>query len=134
MLQFKEQVKDQYQILNLLGEAGGHACLIARVQGGMLTKWRLLVCLNTQFQKAAIYLYCDGEAGVADFEACIADFVVQVRSSISYQDRGLLTRALDSLILEMGGWEAIRITGLVTGRKREDCFRIIKEYLDYSQQ
>lgn len=143
MLQFKEQVKDKYQVpLIWLGEAGGarmpdcqgskEVCSLGG--GGVATA----MSEYTNFRKQPFIFAAMGECfGVADFEACVADFVVQVKgSSIAVSGPRALTRAIGQSDsgLDMGGWEVhSRITGMAdqVAENEEDCFRIIREYIDY---
>ncbi len=143
VLQFKEQVKNQYQIpLIWLGEAGGarmpdcqgskEVCSLGG--GGVAT------CMPefTNFRKQPFIFAAMGECfGVADFQASIADFVVQVKgSAIAVSGPRALTRAIgqSDSAQDIGGWEIhSKITGMAdqVAENEEECFRIIKEYLDY---
>ena len=86
-LQFKAQVKDRLQIpLIWLGEAGGARMpecqgakgVLSLTGGGM----NGLMPEYTHFRKQPFIFAAMGECyGVADFEACLADFVVQVKGS-----------------------------------------------------
>ncbi len=143
MLQFKEQVKSQYQVpLIWMGEAGGarmpdcqgsvEVCSLGG--GGVAT----LMPEYTNFRKQPFIFAAMGECyGVADFEACLADFVVQVKgSAISVSGPRALTRAIGQSDSgqDIGGWEIhSSITGMVdqVAEDEEECFRIIREYLDY---
>jgi acetyl-CoA carboxylase carboxyltransferase component len=142
-LQFKAQVKEKMQVpLVWLGEAGGARMpdcqgskeFCALTGGGMDT----LMPAYTHFRKQPYIFAAMGECyGVADFQACLADFVVQVKgSSISVSGPRALGRAIGQTYTaeEMGGWEVhSRITGMAdqVAEDEEDCFRIIKRYLDY---
>ncbi|MEA1962051.1 MAG: carboxyl transferase domain-containing protein [Bacillota bacterium] len=143
MIQFKAQVKEQYHIpLIWLGEAGGarmpdcqgskEVCTLGG--GGVAT----LMMEYTNFREQPYIFAAMGECyGVADFQACIADFVVQVKgSAISISGPRALSRAIGQTDTgeEMGGWEVhSKVTGMTdqVAEDEEDCFRIIKEYLDY---
>lgn len=142
-LQFKAQVKEKMQVpLIWLGEAGGARmpdCQGSKdfcdlTGGGVDT----LMPAYTHFRKQPYIFAAMGECyGVADFQACLADFVVQVKgSAISVSGPRALGRAIGQTYTgeEMGGWEVhSRITGLADQvvEDEEDCFRIIKKYLDY---
>ena len=143
MLQFKQQVKEQFHIpLIWLGEAGGARmpdCQGSRevcsLGGGGIDS---LKYEYTNFREQPFIFAAMGECyGVADFQACLADFVVQVKgSAISISGPRALGRAIGQVYSgeEMGGWEIhSRITGMAdqVAEDEEDCFRIIREYLDY---
>jgi len=142
-LQFKAQVKEKIQVpLIWLGEAGGARmpdCQGSKefcelTGGGVDT----LMPAYTHFRKQPYIFAAMGECyGVADFQACLADFVVQVKgSAISVSGPRALGKAIGQTYTgeEMGGWEVhSRITGMADQvvEDEEDCFRIIKKYLDY---
>lgn len=142
-LQFKSQVKEKMQVpLIWLGEAGGARmpdCQGSKefcdlTGGGVDT----LMPAYTHFRKQPYIFAAMGECyGVADFQACLADFVVQVKgSAISVSGPRALGRAIGQTYtgVEMGGWEMhSRITGMAdqVAEDEEDCFRIIKKYLEY---
>jgi len=142
-LQFKSQVKEKMQVpLIWLGEAGGARmpdCQGSKefcdlTGGGVDT----LMPAYTHFRKQPYIFAAMGECyGIPDFQACLADFVVQVKgSAISVSGPRALERAIGQTYTgeEMGGWEVhSRITGMVDQvvEDEEDCFRIIKKYLDY---
>lgn len=146
VLQFKAQVKDRMQIpLIWLGEAGGARMPDCQGSKGVLslTGWGMdgLMPEYTHFRKQPFIFAAMGECyGVADFEACLADFVVQVKGSgISISGPRALERAIGEKHSseEMGGWDIhSRVTGLVdqVAEDEEHCFRIIKEYLSYMPQ
>jgi len=75
--------------------------------------------------------------GVADFQACLADFVVQVKgSAIAVSGPRALGRAIGQTYTgeEMGGWEVhSRTTGMTdqVAENEDHCFEILKKYLDY---
>jgi acetyl-CoA carboxylase carboxyltransferase component len=142
-LQFKAQVKEKMQVpLIWLGEAGGARmpdCQGSKefcdlTGGGVDT----LMPVYTHFRKQPYIFAAMGECyGIPDFQACLADFVVQVKgSAISVSGPRALGRAIGQTYTgeEMGGWEVhSRITGMVdqVAEDEEDCFRIITKYLDY---
>jgi len=143
MLQFKEQVKYKVHVpLIWLGEAGGarmpdcqgakEVCSLGG--GGMET----LKPEYTNFREQPFIFAAFGECyGVADFQACLADFVVQVKgSAISISGPRALGRAIGQTYTgeEMGGWKVhSEVTGMADqiAESEEDCFNIIREYLDY---
>jgi acetyl-CoA carboxylase carboxyltransferase component len=143
LLQFKTQVKEKMQVpLIWLGEAGGARMpdcqgskeVCSLTGGGVDT----LMPEYTHFRKQPFIFAAMGECyGVADFEACLADFVVQVKgSAISISGPRALGRAIGQTYTgeEMGGWEVhSRITGMAdqVAEDEEDCFEIIRKYLDY---
>ncbi len=75
--------------------------------------------------------------GIPDFQACLADFVVQVKgSAISISGPRALSKAIGQSFSgeELGGWEVHdKITGMADriAEDEEECFAIIKEFLDY---
>lgn len=145
-IQFKMQVKKKMRVpLIWLGEAGGARMpdcqgskeFCALGGGGVDT----LLHAYTHFRTQPYIFAAFGECyGVADFQACLADFVVQVKgSSISVSGPRALGRAIGQTYSgeEMGGWEVhSRLTGMTdsVAEDEEDCFRIIREFLDYMPQ
>ena len=143
LLQFKAQVKEEMQVpLIWLGEAGGARMpdcqgskeVCALTGGGVDT----LMPEYTHFRTQPFIFAAMGECyGVADFQACMADFVVQVKgSAISVSGPRALGRAIGQTYTgeEMGGWQVhSRITGMAdkVAEDEEDCFRIIRDYLEY---
>ncbi|MCD4717779.1 MAG: carboxyl transferase [Desulfobacterales bacterium] len=142
MLQFKTQISKYKIPLIWLGEAGGGR--VPDVQGsdgvfkfgggGTDTLWPEY----THYREYPYVFAAMGDChGVADFQACLADFVVQVKgSSIAVSGPRALTRAIgDSHAAEeMGGWELhSKVTGMndQVVEDEDDCFRIIRKYLDY---
>ncbi|MEA2039612.1 MAG: carboxyl transferase domain-containing protein [Thermodesulfobacteriota bacterium] len=146
LLEFKAQVKDKIQVpLIVLGEAGG--ARMPDCQGSKevcgLTGPTLygLMPEYTHFRKQPLIFAAMGDCyGVADFQANLADFVVQVKgSSISVSGPRALGRAIGETYTgeEMGGWEVhSRITGIAdqVAGDEDDCFRIIRKYLEYMPQ
>ncbi|HHO76019.1 MAG TPA: carboxyl transferase [Deltaproteobacteria bacterium] len=141
MLLFKKQVRMQGIPLIWLGEAGG-----ARMPDGQGAK-RIMSCgagsdmhwaEYTHFRECPLIMAAMGECyGVADFEACAADFVVQVKgSAICVSGPRALGRAIGQTYSaeEMGGWEVhSKYTGMSdqVAEDEENCFHLIKEFLDY---
>ena len=143
LLAFKTQVKEKMKVpLIFLGEAGGArmpdcqgskeiCALSGYVLDGLRTEY-------THFRTQPFIFAALGECyGVADFQANLADFVVQVKgSAISVSGPRALGRAIGQTYSgeEMGGYEIhSRITGITdkVAENEEECFRIIREYLDY---
>jgi acetyl-CoA carboxylase carboxyltransferase component len=142
ILQFKTQIKKFKIPLVFLGEAGGARmpdCQgsdgIYKLGGGGTDTLFAEYC---HFREYPFVFGAFGECyGVADFEACAADCVVQVKgSAIAVSGPRALGRAIGETYsgVEMGGWEIhSKVTGMtdVVAEDEEDCFRIIKNYLDY---
>ena len=143
LLAFKSQVKNKMEVpLIMLGEAGG--ARLPDCQGSKefcgITGYDLdgLRPEFTHFRKQPFIFAAMGECyGVADFQANLADFVVQAKgSAISISGPRALRRAIGQTYTgeEMGGWEVhSSVTGIAdkVAEDEEDCFRIIKDYLDY---
>jgi len=143
LLAFKTQVKEKMKVpLVFLGEAGG--ARMPDCQGSKevcaLSGYGLdgLRPEYTHFRTQPFVFAALGECyGVADFQANLADFVVQVKgSAISVSGPRALGRAIGQTYSgeEMGGWEIhSRITGIAdkVAEDEEECFRIIRKYLNY---
>ncbi len=143
LLTFKKQVKEKIKVpLIFLGEAGG--ARMPDCQGSKevcaLTGYELdgLRQEYTHFRTQPLIFAALGECyGVADFQANLADFVVQVKgSAIAVSGPRALGRAIGQTYSgeEMGGWEVhSRITGIAdkVAENEEDCWQIIRRYLDY---
>ncbi len=143
LITFKKQVKEKIKVpLIFLGEAGG--ARMPDCQGSKevcaLTGYELdgLRQEYTHFRTQPFIFAALGECyGVADFQANLADFVVQVKgSAIAVSGPRALGRAIGQTYSgeEMGGWEVhSRITGIAdkVAENEEDCWQIIKRYLDY---
>ena len=143
LLAFKTQVKKKMEVpLIFLGEAGG--ARMPDCQGSKevcgLTGYDLdgVRPEYTHFRRQPFIFAAMGECyGVADFQANLADFVVQVKgSTISISGPRALARAIGQTYTgeDMGGWEIhSRVTGIAdkVAEDEEDCFRIIRTYLDY---
>ncbi|MFZ7110329.1 MAG: acyl-CoA carboxylase subunit beta, partial [Desulfatiglandales bacterium] len=143
LLTFKKQVKEKMKVpLIFLGEAGGarmpdcqgskEVCSITGYEpDGLRPEY-------THFRTQPFIFAALGECyGVADFQANLADFVVQVKgSAISVSGPRALGRAIGQNYTgeEMGGWEIhSKITGIAdqVAEDEEDCWRIIRRFLDY---
>jgi acetyl-CoA carboxylase carboxyltransferase component len=141
MLLFKKQVREYGIPLVWLGEAGG--ARMPDVQGaerimsagaGSDLHW----AEYTNFRESPFVMAAMGECyGVADFEACTADFVVQVKgSAICVSGPRALYKAIGQSFSaeEMGGWEVhAKKTGMndQVAENEDESFRIIRKYLDY---
>ncbi len=142
-LQFKAQVKEKARVpLIWLGESGGARmpdCQGAKefctLSGGGVST---LAPAYTHLREQPFIFAAMGECyGVPDFQASLADFVIQVKgSAISVSGPRALARAVGQTYSgeEMGGWEVhSRITGM-TDRvvdDEEECFQMIRDFLDY---
>ena len=143
LVTFKKQVKEKTKVpLIFLGEAGG--ARMPDCQGSKevcaLTGYELVGLRQeyTHFRTQPLVFAALGECyGVADFQANLADFVVQVKgSAIAVSGPRALGRAIGQTYSgeEMGGWEVhSRITGIAdkVAETEEDCWQIIRRYLDY---
>lgn len=142
MLQFKTQVKKNRIPLIWLGEAGGarmpdcqgskNICTLGG--GGVNT----LFPEYTHFREMPFIMAAMGECyGVPDFEAMLADCVIQVKGSVlSISGPRALNRAIGQNFTgeEMGGWQIHdSITGIADqiADNEDHCFALIKEFLDY---
>ncbi len=142
-LQFKTQVKEKGGMpLIWLGESGGARmpdCQGSRefctLSGGGVDT---LAPAYTHFRTHPFIFAAMGECyGIPDFQAALADFVVQVKgSTLSVSGPRALERAVGQTHSpeEMGGWKVhARTTGL-TDRvtdSEEDCFAMIRTFLSY---
>ena len=143
LLAFKRQVKEKIQVpLIFLGEAGGArmpdcqgskgVCqLTGHGSEGLRPEY-------THFRTQPFIFAALGECyGVADFQANLADFVVQVKgSAISVSGPRALGRAIGQTYSgeEIGGWEIhSKRTGLADkiAEDETECFQMIREYLSY---
>jgi acetyl-CoA carboxylase carboxyltransferase component len=141
MLLFKKQAREYAIPLIWLGEAGGARMPDAQgaeriMSGGAGSD--LHWAEYTNFRETPFIMAAMGECyGVADFEACAADFVVQVKgSAICVSGPRALEKAIGQTYTaeEMGGWEVhAKYTGMSdqVAQSEEDSFRIIKKYLSY---
>ncbi len=142
-LQFKTQIKKRGGMpLIWLGESGGARmpdCQGAREfctlsGGGMDT----LASAYTHLRTHPFIFAAMGECyGIPDFQAALADFVVQVKGSVlSVSGPRALARAVGQTHPgeEMGGWKVhSRITGMTDRvvENEEECFHMIRTFLDY---
>ena len=145
MLQFKAQVKQDQIPLIWLGEAGGArvpdcqgAKNICTLGGGGT---HTLYPEYTHFREMPFIVAAMGECyGVPNFQAMLADYVVQVKgSAISVSGPRALGKAIGESFTgeEMGGWEIHdRVTGVADriADDEEHCFLLIKEFLGYMPQ
>jgi len=142
LLQFKIQVTKFGIPFIHLGEAGGArvpdcqgAERVFELGGGGIDT---LKAEYAHFREHPYIFAAMGECyGVADFQACVADFVVQVKgSAIAVSGPRALKRAIGESFTgeEMGGWEIhSRITGMTdkVAEDEEHSLEIIKKYLEY---
>ncbi len=142
MFQFKVQVRKYAMPLIWLGEAGGARLPDSQGADNMLSLAGdapdSLMPEYIHFREHPVLFAAMGEChGLAAFQACVADFVVQVKgSSIAVSGPRALGRAIGEKFTseEMGGWELhSRVTGLTdrVAENEEQCFRLIKKFLDY---
>ena len=104
----------------------------------------VITSLEREAAPAIKYAYGDvveiftGECyGIPDFQAALADFVIQVKGSVlPVSGPRALARAVGQTHSgeEMGGWKVhARITGMTDRvvENEEDCFHMIRTFLDY---
>lgn len=142
-LQFKKQVKEKGGLpLIWLGESGGARmpdCQGARefctLSGGGTDT---LAPAYTHLRTHPFIFAAMGECyGIPDFQAALADFVIQVKGSVlSVSGPRALAGAIGQSCSaeEMGGWKVhSRVTGLTDRvvEDEEECFRMIRTLLDY---
>lgn len=142
MLQFKAQIKKNKIPLIWLGEAGGARMPDCQGSKNICTLGgggtHSLYAEYTHFREIPFVMAAMGECyGVPDFEAMLADCVIQVKGSVlSISGPRALGRAIGQTFSgeEMGGWEIHEsITG-IADRVAEDesqCFDLIREFLSY---
>ena len=142
MLQFKTQIKKNKIPLIWLGEAGGArmpdcqgAKNICTLGGGGT---HTLYPEYTHFREAPFIMAALGECyGVPDFQAMLADYVIQVKGSVlSISGPRALGRAIgqDFTGEEMGGWEIHeKTTGIAdkVAENESESFELIKAFLSY---
>ena len=138
-----KQLINQYSLPNVfLGDGGGGRVPDGQGSIGMTSSammgTRSIFHMYTNLRRAPMITAIMGNCfGVPMWQACAADFVVQVKgSTLSVSG----ARALQKIIAanysdeEMGGWQIhAEHTGITdrTAEDEEDCFRIIREFLDY---
>lgn len=142
LTQFRELVTKWGIPFIHLGEAGGarmpdcqgSAKMFELSGGGVDT----LTYEFAHFREYPYLFAAMGECyGVADFQASVADFVVQVKgSAIAVSGPRALGRAIGQVYTgeEMGGWEIhAKKTGMSDqiAEDEDHCFDILKRYLDY---
>lgn len=142
-LQFKAQVKQKAMVpLIWLGESGGARmpdCQGAKefcsLSGGGPDT---LAPAYTHLREQPFIFAAMGECyGIPDFQASLADIVIQVKgSALSVSGPRALSRAVGQSFSgeEMGGWEVhARITGMTDRVVADDlaCLRMIREVLTY---
>jgi methylmalonyl-CoA decarboxylase subunit alpha len=142
VLQFKAQVKKAQVPLIWLGESGGarmpdcqgakEFCTLSG--GGMDT----LMPAYTHLRMQPFIFAAMGDCyGVPDFQASLADFVVQVKgSSLCVSGPRALSGAMGQTYSgeEMGGWKVhSRLTGITDQvvENEDECFRMIQDFLEY---
>jgi acetyl-CoA carboxylase carboxyltransferase component len=138
---FKDQLNKYGMPMIWLGEGGGQRVPDLQNSGRMLLsgvgsydkKYGYSHFRQVPFAMAAM-----GDChGVPDWQACLADFTVMVKgASIAVSGPRALQRAIGQNYTaeEMGGWKVhAEITGIAdqVAEDENDCFRIIKKYLDY---
>lgn len=125
-----------------LGEAGGarmpdimgSAGLASYGGGGRDTFLQLMSRVRRTPLVTAILGLCYGEP---TWMACLADFVVMVKgTAMGVSGPRILSIALGEEITdeELGGWELhAKVTGMTdrTAENEDECFKIIRDYLDY---
>jgi acetyl-CoA carboxylase carboxyltransferase component len=110
-------------IASLSGEGGNKTSIFPQYSNIRTTPWI-----------TAIMGQCNG---VPMWQACLSDFVVQVKgSTLSVSGVRALHKAIAATYTDedMGGWRVhAEISGMTdrVAEDEEDCFRIIKEFLDY---
>lgn len=143
LLTFKKQVREKAHMpLIILGEAGG--ARMPDCQGSKevceLTGYALdgLRPEYTHFREQPLVFAALGPCyGVADFQANLADFVVQVKgSAIAVSGPRALSRAIGQSYSgeEIGGWEVhSRVTGIADRvvENETECWEMIRRFLDY---
>jgi len=142
LLQFKIQVNKLAIPYIHLGEAGGARMPDCQGSDGIFNLGGggtdTLGPEYSHFREHPYIFSAMGDCyGVADFQACVADFVVQVKgSAIAVSGPRALGRAIGQVFTgeEMGGWEVhSKVTGMSdqVAENDEASLEIIKKYLDY---
>lgn len=110
-------------IASLSGEGGSKNSIFPQYSNIRKTPWVMAVMGQSN--------------GVPMWQACLSDFVVQVKgSTLSVSGVRALQKAIAATYTDedMGGWQVhAEITGMAdrVAEDEEDCFRIIREFLDY---
>ena len=110
-------------IASLSGEAGSERSIFPQYSNIRTTPWIM-----------AIMGQCNG---VPMWQGCLSDLVVQVKgTTFSVSGVRAIQKALAATYtdVDMGGWKVhSQISGIVdrVAEDEEDCFRIIKEFLEY---
>ncbi len=110
-------------IASLSGEGGSTRSIFPQYSNIRTTPWIM-----------AVMGQCNG---VPMWQACLSDFVLQVKgSTLSVSGVRALKKAIAATYTDedMGGWKVhAEISGMSdqVAENEEDCFRIIKEFLDY---
>lgn len=108
---------------SLSGEGGNERSIFPQYSNIRKTPWVMAVMGQSN--------------GVPMWQASLSDFVVQVKgSTLSVSGVRAIQKAISAKYTdeEQGGWEVhAKISGIVdqVAEDEEDCFRIIKEFLDY---
>lgn len=110
-------------IASLSGEGGSKNSIFPQYSNIRRTPWIM-----------AVMGQCNG---VPMWQACLSDFVIQVKgSTLSVSGVRALHKAIAATYTdeEMGGWKVhAEVSGMTDqiAEDEEDCFRIIREFLDY---
>ena len=138
---FKNQLNEYGIPMIWLGEAGGQRIPDLQNSGRMIfsgvgsedKKFGY-----SHFRKIPYVMAAMGDChGVPDWQSCLADFTIMVKgSSIAVSGPRALKKAIgqNHTAEEMGGWKLhAETTGMADqiAEDEDDCFRIIKEYIDY---
>ena len=138
---FKSQLYEYGYPMIWLGEAGGQRIPDLQDSGRMLfygVGSDAARVSYSHFREVPYVMAAMGDChGVPDWQACLADFTIMVKgASIAVSGPRALGKAIGQQYSaeEMGGWQVhARQTGMAdqTAEDEEDCFRLIKMYLDY---
>ncbi|MCD6570841.1 MAG: carboxyl transferase [Deltaproteobacteria bacterium] len=139
---FKAQIAENRLPLIFLGEGGGGRVPDGQGSIGMTSSAmmgsRAIFPMYTHLREAPVVTTIMGQCyGVPMWQASQSDFVVQVKgSTLSVAGVRALRRIIAATYSDedMGGWEVhAEVTGITdqVAEDEDDCFRIIKEFLDY---
>jgi len=139
---FKMQVTENALPLVFLGEGGGGRVPDGQGSIGMTRSSMLgnngIFPMYAHLREAPVVTAIMGRCyGVPMWQASASDFVVQVKgSTVSVAGARALQRIISATYSdeEMGGWKVhAEVTGMSdqVAEDEQDCFRIIKEFLDY---